>query len=428
LACSGEGVAVLPPAPWLDQAACADVARAIWQAAGMTIEVACPSELSAHRWRALTSLEAATTARSTASPLTARPGHRVLMVDAADHMSPAALAQLVEQASTRRTKLVLVVGGTVPGSGPSMARSLDQLTDQLAGSPLGDLAGAAHHAGTTTAAVSLPGIVVHGSLTGAAAMTHLVAAWGAAAQTGRPPPLMVAFGPAEAEALNAAARAARAASPSDDRQQVIGGRSYTVGEDVLALRRMGPVPGATRGTVVRLGGSRIEVEWRGGGGPITSSVGPEHGACLGYGYATTVPYLRSCQPGRDRLLVLGDPLALAGRGAPVAAAWVTLTGPGIPAIGAAGLAQRRRAAIAQLATGWPDQQMLDRAGPRPLDAIARRRWSEVVTACAVERDLGLSARTRPGQGQDLEHQTGVAPLSPRGRGGPKGRAGPALGL
>ena len=57
LTCSGEGVAVLPPAPWLDQAACVDAARAIWQAAGMTVEVACPSQLSARRWRALTSLE-----------------------------------------------------------------------------------------------------------------------------------------------------------------------------------------------------------------------------------------------------------------------------------------------------------------------------------------------------------------------------------
>ena len=110
---------------------------------------------------------------------------------------------------------------------------------------------------------------------------------------------------------------------------------------------------------------RAEVEWQGRAGPFTTSVGREHGSCLGYGYATTLPYLRSCQPERDSLLVLGDPLAVAGRGAPVAAAWVTLAGPGMPAAGAAGMAQRRRAAIAQLATGWPDEQMLERAGPAP---------------------------------------------------------------
>jgi hypothetical protein len=148
-------------------------------------------------------------------------------------------------------------------------------------------------------------------------------------------------------------------------------------------------------------------------------VGPEHASSLGYGYATTVPYLRSCQPGRDSLLVLGDPLALAGRGAPVAAAWVTLAGPGLPAPGAAGLALRRRAGMAQLATGWPDEEMLARAGPRPLNAIARRRWAEAVTACAVERDLGISVSTRA---QPPERRPGPVPQPP-GR-----RPGPVLGM
>jgi predicted transcriptional regulator len=403
LACSGEGVAVLPAAPWLDQAACADAARAIWQAAGMTVEVACPSELSARRWRALTSLEEPGTARRIGAAPLSRPGRRVLMVDAAGHMSPAALAQLVEQATATQTKLVLVVGGTVPGTRPSMARSLDHLADQLDGSPLADLAGAAAMAGAETAAISLKGIVVQGSLTGAAAMAHLVAAREMANRPGRPSPLMVAFGPAEAEALNAAARARRLPAPGGEgRQQVLGERAYAVGDEVLALRRIGPVAAASRGTVTGLGkgGGAVEVEWRAPAGPPTSLprtslVGPEHAPSLGYGYATTVPYLRSCGPGRDALLVLGDPLALTGRAAPVTAAWVTLAGPGIPAAGAAGLEARRRAGTAQLATGWPDAAMLERAGPRPLNAVARRRWAQEVTAAAVERDLGLPARARP---------------------------------
>ena len=429
LACSGEGVAVLPAAPWLDQAACADAARAIWQAAGMTVEVACPSELSARRWRALTSLEAPGGARSVASPRAGRPGHRVLVVDAADHMSPVALAQLVEQATDRQTKLVLVVGGTVPGRGPSMARSLDQLADQPAGSPLADLAGAASWAGAATAAISLPGISVQGSLTGTAAMAHLVAAWDAASQPGRLCPLMVAFGPAEAEALNTAARAARAtAGPAGRPARTLGERSYAVGDEVLVLRRIGPIAGATRGTVVALGAGTIEVQWRGRAGPGTSSVGPAHAPCLGYGYATTVPYLRSCEPERDRLLVLGDPLALSGRAAPVDAAWVTLAGPGMPATGAAGMAQRRRAGISQLATGWPDEGMLERAGPRPLNTIARRRWAEVVTACAVERDLGLAARVRPEDRASPEHQAGRPPLGHVSWSASKRRPGPMLGM
>jgi hypothetical protein len=454
LACSGEGVAVLPPAPWLDQAACADAARAIWQAAGMTVEVACPSELSARRWRALTSLEEPGAARSIGAPMVSRPGRRVLMVDAAGHMSPAALAQLVQQATATQTKLVLVVGGTVPGTRPSMARSLDRLAEQLDGSPLADLAGAAAMAGTGTAAISLEGIVVRGSLTGAAAMAHLVTAREMAAtgmadrgmedRPGRPSPLMVAFGPAEAEALNAAARARRLPAPGrTDRQLVLGERAYAVGDEVLALQRIGPIAAATRGTVVGLGerGSAVEVEWRGPAGTSTSKpatslprtslprtslvrtslVGPEHAPSLGYGYATTVPYLRGCEPGRDALLVLGDPLALAGRAAPVTAAWVTLAGPGIPAAGTAGLEARRRAATAQLATGWPDAAMLEQAGPRPLSPVARRRWAQEVTAAAVERDLGLPARARPDRSRPVQRE---AHLGPR----PDRRPGPTLGL
>ncbi len=301
------------------------------------------------------------------------------MVDAADHLSPAALAQLVEQATARQTKLVLIVGGTVPRSGPGLARSLDRLAYQAPGSPLADLAGAANLAGAATGAISLTGISVRGSLTGAAAMAHLVAAQQQMSALGRAAPLMVAFGPAEAEALNTAARTGRAQAGAEwagrdqaggdrvRRHQVLGERTYAAGDEVLALRRIGQVPGATRGTVVAVGAGPglIQVEWRGRTGPATSGVGAEDASSLGYGYATTVPYLRSCDPGRDSLLVLGDPLALAGRGVPVVAAWVTLAGPGMPAAGDTGLQLRRRAGIAQLATGWPDAEMLERAGAAP---------------------------------------------------------------
>jgi len=113
-------------------------------------------------------------------------------------------------------------------------------------------------AGAATAAISLPGISVQGSLTGTAAMAHLVAAWDAASQPGRLCPLMVAFGPAEAEALNTAARAARAtAGPAGRPARTLGERSYAVGDEVLVLRRIGPIAGATRGTVVALASGRM---------------------------------------------------------------------------------------------------------------------------------------------------------------------------
>ena len=86
LVCDGAGVATLPRAPWLAQAACVDAARAAWQAAGMTVQVTCPSELSARRWRALTSLQPAGPQPAGAfgggAELGGWPGKRVLVVDA----------------------------------------------------------------------------------------------------------------------------------------------------------------------------------------------------------------------------------------------------------------------------------------------------------------------------------------------------------
>ena len=140
-----------------------------------------------------------------------RPGRRVLVVDAADHLSPTTLASLLDRAASSRTKVVLVLGGTVPGNGPSVARSLDHLAESRPARRRGLLAprrlGRWPRTSEANGAVSLPGIVVRGSLTGADAMAHAVEAWAAEAHAGHDrPPLMVAFGPAEAEALNLGAR------------------------------------------------------------------------------------------------------------------------------------------------------------------------------------------------------------------------------
>ena len=141
----------------------------------------------------------------------------------------------------------------------------------------------------------------------------------------------------------------------------------------------------------------LTVEWRGASGTWRSEVGPEHAGSLSYGYATTVPYLRSCDTDRQSLVVLGDPTELASRSARVKGAWVTLAGPGMPGAGPAGAAARRRAGLVELATCWPDEAMLERAGPRPLAAAKRRRWAEIIATCALERDLGLDPSiSRPG--------------------------------
>jgi len=402
LACDGAGVATLPRAPWLAQAACVDAARAAWQAAGMTVRVTCPSELSARRWRALTSLQPAGlrpagiyggTSGGTSggiysggTELGGVPGKRVLVVDAADRLSPKTLANLLDRASSTRTKLVLVPGGTVPSLGASLARSLDQLIEDhsvvgLAQSPAGSTI-APDRAGPE---VALHGILARGALSGTGAMAHLLAGWSNALRS-EPAAMMVAFGPAEVEALNNAARRLLGLGGAE---LPLGRHSYAVGDHVLALRRIGQARSATQGTVVALETRGLTVEWQGPSGAWRSQVGPEHAGSLSYGYATTIPYLRSCDPERRSLVVLGDPTELASRAARVKGAWVTLAGPGMPSAGPAGAAARRRAGLIELSTCWPDEAMLERAGPRPLAAAKRRQWAEIIASCALERDLGL---------------------------------------
>ena len=437
LACGPDGVVLMPRGPWLAQAACIDAARAAWQAAGVTVQLTCPSELSARRWRSLTSLQA-TGARGAGQVAPAQVSRgRVLVVDAADHLSPVSLATLLDRAASSRTKVVLVLGGTVPGYGPSVARSLDHLAEDLANNAAvasGPTWGRGT-VGTANAAVSLPGIAVHGSLTGTDAVAHVAEAWAQVARAEASPPLLVAFGPAEAEALNLAARSvwlqphdngarpaplrpsgmppAPAKLTAEPRREVmLGERRYAVGDRVVALRRIDRAPSATFGSVVSLGARSLTVEWHGRAGTWRGDVGPEHARSLGYGYATTVPYLRSLDPGAQRLIVLGDPLELGGRSTQAGAAWVTVPGPGFPAFGPSGLFARRRAALTELATSWPDHEMLDLAGPRPLALARRRQWAEVVVSCAMRRDLGLFNERTANERRDAhEMATTVAELT-----------------
>jgi conjugative relaxase-like TrwC/TraI family protein len=408
LACGGAGVAVVPRAPWLAQAACIDAARAAWQAGGYVVHVSCPNELAERRWHALTSLR---------SPGVGpwRPqgdgtyGRRVLVVDAADHLSPKALVGLVDQAASAGTKLVLVAGGTVPGHGPCLACSLDQLLGEVA--PVLALLAVPSLAPAANPCVSLAGIRTRGSLTGTDAMAHLVEAWCALAPGTEParrnsPPLMVAFGPAEAEVLNLRARSTLLEGRPEVPQLLLGERRYALGERVLALRRIGGVNSATLGTVVALGPRSLGVEWEVAGGTARSDIGSGQAGSLGYGYATTVPYLRASQPAREilarperspgtqagsrrlaDLLVLGDPLELGGQSARARGACATVPGPG--PLEPSGLGSRQKAAVIELATNWPDEEMLRRAGPRPVEQPAADRWAQAIARCAVDRARSL---------------------------------------
>lgn len=398
LACAGEAVSALPRAPWLAQAACIDAARSVWQAAGMSVRVACPTELSARRWEALTSLRPwATRAqeglgappgpRSDRSPVARAwaPGRRVLVVDAADHLSPLALERLVSGAVQSGTKLVLVPGGTVPGPERALARALDHLAGTGLPVALASLSDAPASAlppdlDLGHRAVHLPGSRVLGALTGTESLVHLARQWSVGAGEAHPggrwqPPLMVAFGPAEAEALNAAARSlhlglaagqarpgptARPGPAVGERQVLLGERWYATGDEVMALRRLGRAPAATRGTVVGGGDGHVTVRWRRPDANWVEDVGSEAASHLGYGYATTVPYLRGALPA-EPVMVLGDPHPVARSRGGWRLAYVTLPGSGLPSYGHTGREARVRAGQAELAARWP--QLDDGLGP-----------------------------------------------------------------
>jgi hypothetical protein len=235
---------------------------------------------------------------------------------------------------------------------------------------------------------------------------------------------MVALGPPEAEALNLAARSALGL-PGVHGETAFGGRFYAPGELVMALRRVGGtrsgVRAATRGVVLAVTPGSLDVQWRTPAGPITASVGIEHARDLSYGYATTVPYAHK-QDGRDALLMLGDPVALRGRALVAAEAWLTMAGPGMPASppGAPG-GRRWQAAVSEMAVGWPDEEILRSAGPRPLDRLRREPWERQVAARALERayEEALGGWT-PGRRTSVR---GWAPGWP----GPAGVAGDAGG-
>ncbi|HTV10794.1 MAG TPA: MobF family relaxase [Acidimicrobiales bacterium] len=417
LAASGEGISVIPRGPWLAQAAAVDAARAAWQAAGVGVKVLSPTEVSAARWRALTSLQRAPSGEW------ARPGRRVLVVDVADRLGPADLGRLVTEAASSRTKLVLVPGGTYPTRAAPAARALEQLLEEL-GPQSSGLGPAPSLVASTTSPPALngeavPGVMVRGAATGRDALAHLAATWQASALRPdlRTDPVgrlcMVALGPPEAEALNLVARAAwldglnSLPGPQVGRQALLGERSYAVGDLVLALHRVGPVPSAAMGVVAEVGSQTspwVTVDWA-TPSPRRTTLGAAEAASLGYAYATTVPYLRAfvgvpaarC-PGSSRssapdrpegLWVLGDPMGLGAPAPLVRGAWVTLGGPGRLALGQTGELARHRAAVRELAVGWPSSEMLARAGPRPINAIARGRWEEAVARFALEQELTL---------------------------------------
>jgi len=419
----------------------------------MTVEVACPSELSGPALAALTSLEEPGAARSIGAPMVSRlVGGCSWSTPPAPHEARQHLLKLVQQATATQTKPGTGRRGTVPERRPAWPGRSTASPSSWTGRRWPTWPGRPPWRGRGRRPF-LEGIVVRALADGGRSHGpsrdrqgdggHGKADRGMEDRPGRPSPLMVAFGPAEAEALNAAARPAGLPAPA--------GRtaSWSSASAPTPWRR-GPGPAAYRpdsggypGHRVGLGerGSAVEVEWRGPAGTSTSKPATSlpRRRCPGTSLVQDVAGRARARPlPRVRVRHHGPlPTGLrAGPRRPAGTATPWHWPPGRARhrrLGHPGRARypgRRDRRPGGAAAGprplswppaWPDAAMLEQAGPRPLSPVCRRRWAQEVTAAAVERDLGLPARARPDR--VLGRPTGGSSRPPPGR-----RPGPTLGL
>jgi len=319
LTSSGHGVSVLGPGELMAQAAVLEAARSAWEMTGLSVAFQTGQD-AARRWEALTGVASAIPVPGVARPGAAAPvvaqpaGERfdVVLVDRSDRLSTPKLARLIVEAIARGSKVVLIEGGTAPATRFPRNTLMGTLTAlgrwvDPGPAPVLERAG--------LGIVESPGgrVAVSGSLCGAT--TALLGAWREGV-SGQAAPTMVALGAAEVDSLNRAARAwmsqeGRLSGPEVSSRR----RPFRVGDQVIALRHLGPIPAATVGTVVSADPRTrtVTIAWsarhedRPGAG--ANQANPEsrigRGALehLGYAYATTEAYLRS-RPGRK--LVLGD--------------------------------------------------------------------------------------------------------------------------
>jgi conjugative relaxase-like TrwC/TraI family protein len=302
----GHGVEILGApgapagrAPLVAQAAVVDAARLAWEAAGHRVHVITDSGAAAARWQALTGLTAGRRPPGEASAT-------VVVVDRADRLATPRLGALLAEAATDGAKVVLVAGGTSPPRRQPRSAVLTGLGEQL-----GVL-----NPGLTPALGPAPAGAALSPATGQAAAAAVLGAWDQPGVTPDRRPAMVAAGPAEAAALNHAARLRLATEGHlAGGLHHAGGLAVQAGERVMALRRRPGVPAGTLGTV-EVDGGRVAVRWD---GPAAGGAGGDHGngrlepaapgsPVLGYGYATTPAFLRRAGP---PLLVWG-PARLVG--------------------------------------------------------------------------------------------------------------------
>lgn len=283
LTLSGDGVELLAtgagqPEGFVQQAAAIDAAREAWEATGQTVALLTTSALAARRWQVLTGL----------ATDTSRPA--VLVVDRADRRPTPELTAIIQEARGGGTKVVLVLGGTLPPRRRALSEAVEQ---------------AARLIGRDVCSTTfLPGREQLGpdpTTTLEDAVKSLVRRW-ETERWGKRPPMLVGLGPAEVQELNKRARAVllrSGALPGD--AICLAGREYAVGDVVVALRRAGgPVGRLGQVTVLHREARTMDVDW----GAMTQTVGGWQARWVGHGYAVT-PALLKAVPGP--VLALGDP-------------------------------------------------------------------------------------------------------------------------
>jgi conjugative relaxase-like TrwC/TraI family protein len=293
---------------FISQARVLEAAREAWEASGHRVAVVSESDRSLARWGVMTGL----------APPPPAPSHpTVLVVDNADRLRTAELHRVVVDGAARQAKVVLLDGGTLPPRRRPESPAMETLRATL---PAIDVSRGRELPGPAPPAPLVPAgrdgsvIVTHRAQ---AAMDALVADWHRHRSAGEAA-RMVALGPAEAEHLNAMARAVRLdVGELKGPPIVLGGHTFQVGDEVAALRRdrrLGSVPGGSLGRVTEVDpeATRMTVRWSGRDEPATITAPARNQALpITYSYATTPSYLRRGHQGT--ILGLGDVESVAPR-------------------------------------------------------------------------------------------------------------------
>jgi hypothetical protein len=220
----------------------------------------------------------------------------VLIVDRADRASTGELHRILTDAAARRTKVVLIDGGSYPARREPASPAFRDLRSEIGAialevdQPVERVPALAEviRAGRDDSVALAP--------TTTATAACLVADWyqaRAGPTLAATRAVMVAIGPEEAEHLNRAARACRQAAGELAGPAVrVGRREFQVGDEVRALRRLRGADPGTTGIVTAIDGERQQATIRWPTATVSLRLADLTRSPIGHAYATTPAYMR----------------------------------------------------------------------------------------------------------------------------------------